>query len=97
MFGHEAILGLLIPFIGTSTGVACVFFMKKNLSSSGGFDRICGWRDDGCVHLEPADKIVVLADGKVAEEGSPSELRSNERSMFRHMAELQASSAGWSI
>ena len=47
--------------------------------------------------VEAADKIVVLADGKVAEEGSPSELRSNEQSMFRHMAELQASSAGWSI
>ena len=47
--------------------------------------------------VEAADKIVVLADGKVAEEGSPSEFRSNERSMFRHMAELQASSAGWSI
>ena len=47
--------------------------------------------------VEAADKIVVLAGGKVAEEGSPSELRSNEQSMFRHMAELQASSAGWSI
>ena len=34
MFGHEAILGLLIPFIGTSTGAACVFFMKKNLSKA---------------------------------------------------------------
>lgn len=32
MFGHEAIMGLLIPFIGTSAGAACVFFMKKNLS-----------------------------------------------------------------
>lgn len=47
--------------------------------------------------VEAADKIVVLADGKVAEEGSPSYLRSNENSMFRHMAELQVSSAGWSI
>ena len=34
MFGHEAILGLLIPFIGTSTGAVCVFFMKKNLSKA---------------------------------------------------------------
>ena len=34
MFGHEAILGLLIPFIGTSTDPACVFFMKKNLSKA---------------------------------------------------------------
>ena len=231
MFGHEAILGLLIPFIGTSTGAACVFFMKKNLSKAvqraltgfaagvmvaasiwsllipameqsemvfqdvvlfddtvmenirlgrhgasdkevravaaaancdefvnklpQGYDTPIGengaklsggerqrisiaralLKDASIVLLdeatasldvenetkvqgtlsrlltgktvlviahrmrtvEAADKIVVLADGKVAEEGSPSELRSNERSMFRHMAELQASSAGWSI
>ena len=24
--------GILIPFLGTSTGAACVFFMKKNLN-----------------------------------------------------------------
>lgn len=34
MFEHEVIIGLLIPFIGTSAGAACVFFMKKNLSKS---------------------------------------------------------------
>lgn len=34
MFEHEAIIGLLIPFLGTSAGAACVFFMKKNLSKS---------------------------------------------------------------
>ena len=34
MFEHETIIGLLIPFIGTSAGAACVFFMKKNLSKS---------------------------------------------------------------
>ncbi len=28
----KIIWGLLIPFIGTSAGAACVFFMKKNLS-----------------------------------------------------------------
>ena len=42
-------------------------------------------------------KIVVLADGKVAEQGSPEELFARENSMFRRMAELQNSSAGWSI
>ena len=47
--------------------------------------------------VETADKIVVLADGKVAEEGTPAELRDDERSMFRHMTELQAASAGWSV
>ena len=47
--------------------------------------------------VEAADKIVVLADGKVAEEGSPSELLAKEDGIFKHMAELQSESAGWSI
>ena len=47
--------------------------------------------------VEAADKIVVLADGKVSEEGTPSELLSRESSMFRRMAGLQASGADWSI
>ena len=47
--------------------------------------------------VEAADKIVVLADGKVAEQGSPDELFARENSMFRRMAELQSTSAGWSI
>lgn len=44
-----------------------------------------------------ADKIVVLADGKIAETGKPTELLSEEGSMFRRMAHLQAASAEWSI
>ena len=28
---HEVIVGILIPFVGTSAGSACVFFMKKEL------------------------------------------------------------------
>jgi ATP-binding cassette subfamily B protein len=47
--------------------------------------------------VEAADKIVVLSDGKVAEEGSPAELLSNENGVFRRMADLQTVSAGWSI
>ena len=47
--------------------------------------------------VEAADKIVVLVDGKVSEQGSPDELFSRENSMFRRMAELQSTSAGWSI
>ena len=27
----EAVYGVLIPFLGTSLGAACVFFMKKSL------------------------------------------------------------------
>jgi len=44
-----------------------------------------------------ADKIVVLKDGKVSEEGRPEELLKNENSLFRHMAELQSANAAWSV
>ena len=47
--------------------------------------------------VEAADKIVVLKEGRVAEEGSPAELFSKEDSIFRHMTQLQNASAGWSI
>ena len=47
--------------------------------------------------VEAADKIVVLKDGKVAEEGSPQELYSNENGLFRRMADLQSASAAWSV
>ena len=30
----EAFYGILIPFLGTSLGAACVFFMKRALSDS---------------------------------------------------------------
>ena len=44
-----------------------------------------------------ADKIVVLADGTISEEGCPAELLASENSTFRRMAQLQTASAGWSI
>ena len=47
--------------------------------------------------VEAADKIVVLADGQVAEEGSPAELMAKDKSIFRRMTQLQAASADWSI
>ena len=47
--------------------------------------------------VEAADQIVVLADGKVAEEGAPAELISKEDSMFRRMTELQTASAAWTM
>lgn len=47
--------------------------------------------------VEAADRIIVLADGRVVENGSPSELLAKEDSMFRRMTSLQAASAGWSI
>ena len=47
--------------------------------------------------VEAADKIVVLADGKVAEEGSPAELLKKEDGLFRRMTRLQSAGAQWSI
>ena len=47
--------------------------------------------------VEAADKIVVLAGGKVAEEGRPEELLARENGIFSHMTQLQSASAGWSI
>ena len=47
--------------------------------------------------VEAADHIVVLADGKVAEDGTPAELFAQEGGMFHRMTQLQAVSANWSI
>ena len=47
--------------------------------------------------IENADKVVVLEDGRVAEEGRPSDLLQQGSGLFRHMTELQTLSAGWSI
>ena len=44
-----------------------------------------------------ADKIVVLKDGEVFEQGNPEELMQNENSLFRRMTLLQSSGASWSI
>ena len=44
-----------------------------------------------------ADKIVVLSDGTVSEEGSPENLLSQKDSAFHRMARLQAACADWSI
>ena len=46
--------------------------------------------------VEAADKIVVLADGKVVEEGSPAELMA-KGGLYRRMLELQRKSAQWSL
>lgn len=47
--------------------------------------------------VEAADKIIVLKDGKVAEEGSPKELYAIESSIFRRMTDLQSANAAWSV
>lgn len=46
--------------------------------------------------VEAVDKIIVLADGRVAEEGSPAELM-RRGGLYRHMVELQRQSAGWQL
>ncbi|MBS6679075.1 MAG: ABC transporter ATP-binding protein [Clostridiales bacterium] len=46
--------------------------------------------------VEAADKIVVLAEGRVAEEGSPAELMARG-GLFCRMVELQQQSAGWRL
>lgn len=46
--------------------------------------------------VEAADKIVVLADGRVAEEGTPAELM-DKNGLYRSMVELQRQSAGWRL
>lgn len=44
--------------------------------------------------VDGVDKIVVLKDGKVAESGSPAELR-KAGGIYRHMADMQLSSEQW--
>ena len=43
-----------------------------------------------------ADKIIVLKDGKIAEEGSPEELL-KEEGIFAHMVRLQQDSQDWAL
>ena len=47
--------------------------------------------------VESADKIVVLNEGRVVEEGRPTDLYQKKDGVFRHMSDLQSASAGWSI
>ena len=46
--------GILIPFIGTSAGAACVFFMKKDLNQ---WVQRCltGFAAGSSICVEPAD------------------------------------------
>ncbi len=46
--------------------------------------------------VEAADKIVVLADGQVTEEGTPDELMARD-GLYRRMVELQQQSSQWHI
>ena len=46
--------------------------------------------------VEAADKIIVLADGRVAEEGTPAELM-NKNGLYHRMVDLQRQNAGWRL
>ncbi|HHX19703.1 MAG TPA: ABC transporter ATP-binding protein [Clostridiaceae bacterium] len=47
--------------------------------------------------VEAANKIIVLEDGEVVEEGDPAALREKPNSIFKRMTELQAEGSGWSV
>ena len=47
--------------------------------------------------VEAADRIVVLSEGKVAENGSPEELMAKPNGIFRRMAQLQSANTNWSL
>lgn len=46
--------------------------------------------------IEAADKIIVLSDGRVSEEGSPSKLLA-KNGLFRRMVDLQRQSSNWKL
>ena len=43
-----------------------------------------------------ADKVVVLEEGKVAQQGSPAKLM-EQGGLYRHMVELQNESLNWTL
>ena len=53
----ETFWGILIPFLGTSLGAACVFFMRRALGDK------CGFKDKGYIcYEEDAQESVVLRE-----------------------------------
>ncbi|WP_414144370.1 hypothetical protein [Berryella intestinalis] len=46
--------------------------------------------------VENADRVVVLAEGKVVEQGAPADLLARE-GMFARMVKLQKGSASWEL
>ena len=67
--------GILIPFLGTSLGAACVFFMKHDMRTVVPDSyRVCCGGDGGGIHLEFTDSGggSVGRDGKVCVYSSSS-------------------------
>ena len=46
--------------------------------------------------IENADKVVVLKEGRVVEQGAPDELKA-VGGEFAHMVELQRAAASWAL
>lgn len=44
-----------------------------------------------------ADRVVVVKEGAVVEQGSPDDLLRRENGLFRHMSDLQGAAASWSM
>ena len=59
--------GILIPFLGTSLGAACVLFHeeKSALSCPASLDRLCGRSNGGCRRVELANTLY----GAISENG----------------------------
>ena len=47
--------------------------------------------------VENADKVVVLDDGRVVEQGNPQDLLKSETSLFKRMHDLQITSSTWTL
>ena len=47
--------------------------------------------------VENADKVVVLDDGRVVEQGNPQDLLKSETSLFKRMHDLQTASSNWTL
>ncbi len=47
--------------------------------------------------VENADKVVVLNDGRVVEQGNPQDLLKSETSLFKRMHDLQIASSTWTL
>ena len=89
--GISMICGM-IPYV-------CIWLvLRKLIKAAPDFASASGIASYGWIAFGAAvGGILVLKDGRVAEEGSPEELKRKEGSIFSHMLQLQTEGAGWSI